>query len=194
MSMTPRLWSISALAVELCVDRRTVATKLRSVQPDGQLRGKPAWRLATALDALRPKRFGTMEPDLSAVPDYLRPIVALKDPAHRAAALMHCWTVHMAPALATWAVVEAGGPMNLAFETARNLPLMLIIETAKVAREWGLEPWKSQDDPGLYAPHAFAEVNWPELRQKAGEPDWTPPEPIPGFRMGLDEPSLSEAA
>jgi hypothetical protein len=42
MSMTPRLWSISALAVELCVDRRTVATKLRSVQPDGQLRGKPA--------------------------------------------------------------------------------------------------------------------------------------------------------
>lgn len=184
--MTARLWSISALAVELRLDRRTVATKLRDVQPDGQIRGKPAWRLTTALDALRPRREGSAEPDLSAVPDYLRPIVALKDPAHRAAALMHVWTVHHAPALAMWAVVEAGGSMALAFETARNLPLMLIIETAKTAREWGFEPWRSQDDPGLYAPHAFAEVNWPELRLKAGEPVWTPPEPIPGFRMGAE--------
>ena len=99
----------------------------------------------------------------------------------------------MAPALATWAVVEAGGSMTLAFETARNMPLMLIIETAKVGREWGLEPWRSQDDPGLYAPHCFAEVNWPELRLKAGEPDWQPPEPTPGFRQGLDELSLPEA-
>jgi hypothetical protein len=194
MSMTPRLWSISALAVELCVDRRTVATKLRSVQPDGEVRGNPAWHLTTALDALRPRKLGPMEPDLSAVPDYLRPIVVLKDPAHRAAALMHVWTVHQAPALTTWAVVEAGGSMSLAFETARNLPLMTIIETAKIAREWGMEPWKSQDDPGIYATHVFAEVNWPELRQKAGEPDWTPPEPIPGFRMGHDDPSLPEAA
>jgi hypothetical protein len=194
MSMTARLWSISALAVELRMDRRTVAHALRDVSPDGEVNGNRAWRLTTALDALRPRKAGTFEPDLSAVPDYLRPIVALKDPAHRAAALMHVWTVHQAPALATWAVVEAGGTMSLAFETARNLPLMLIIETAKIAREWGLEPWKSQDEPGLYCPDAFAEVNWPELREKAGEPDWTPPEPIPGFRTGLDDPSLPEAA
>lgn len=53
MAMTPTLWSISGLAVELEMDRRTVAAKLRDVPPDGQLRGHPAWRLQTALLALR---------------------------------------------------------------------------------------------------------------------------------------------
>ena len=185
MSMTARLWSISALAVELNMDRRTVATRLRNVLPDGEIRGKPAWRLTTALDALRPRRAGSPEPNLAGVADYLRPITALKDPVHRAAALMHVWTVHQSPALATWAVVEAGGSMSLAFETARNLPLVLISEAAKIGREWDMEPWRSQEDPGLYAPHAFAEVNWPELRVKAGEPDWLPPYSMPGFRTGV---------
>jgi hypothetical protein len=117
------------------MDRRTVATRLRNVLPDGELRGKPAWRLTTALDALRPRKAGSPEPDLADCPDYLRPVMALRDPIHRAAALMHVWTVHQSPALATWAVVEVGGSMSLAFETARNLPLVLISEAAKVARE-----------------------------------------------------------
>ena len=64
MSMTARLWSISALAVELRMDRRTVALRLRNVLPDGQLHGKPAWRLTTALDALRPRRAGPEQSDL----------------------------------------------------------------------------------------------------------------------------------
>jgi hypothetical protein len=53
-----------------------------------------------------------------------------------------------------------------------------------------MEPWTSQDDPGLYAPHTFAEVDWQRLRQQTGEPDWRPPFPVPGFRDGaiLDAP------
>jgi hypothetical protein len=137
MSMTAKLWSISALAVELRMDRRTVALRLRSVPPDGQLHRKPAWHLTTALDAIRPRRGGPEKPDLSACPDYLRPIAAIEHPVHRGSALMHCWTMTHAPAFAAWAVVEAGGNMDLAFETARNLPLMLAIETAKIGREWG---------------------------------------------------------
>jgi hypothetical protein len=74
--------------------------------------------------------------------------------------------------------------MDLAFETARNLPLMLAIETGRIAREWGLEPWRSQAEPPLYAPHTFLEVDWPRLREEAGEPDWRPPFPVPGFREG----------
>ena len=35
MAMTPTLWSISGLAIELALDRRTVAAKLRDVPPDG---------------------------------------------------------------------------------------------------------------------------------------------------------------
>jgi hypothetical protein len=54
MAMTPQLFSISGLAVELGLDRRTVATRLRDVRPDGVLpRGSPGWRLATALRALK---------------------------------------------------------------------------------------------------------------------------------------------
>jgi hypothetical protein len=189
--MTSRLWSISALSVELNMDRRTVARLLRHVSPDGLLNGKSAWRLTTALDALRPRRGGGPEkPDLAACPDYMRPIAAVEHPVHRGAVLMHCWTMTYAPVFAAWAVVEAGGSMNLAFEAARNLPMMLAIETAKIGREWQMEPWKSRDDPDLYAPHTFAEVAWRRLREQAGEPDWRPPFAVPGFRDGaiLDAP------
>jgi uncharacterized protein (DUF952 family) len=81
----------------------------------------------------------------------------------------------------------------LAFEAARNLPLMLAVETAKVAREWQMEPWRSQEFPSLYAPHTFPEVDWYRLRDQAGEPGWRPPYPVPGFRKGtiLDAPSPS---
>jgi hypothetical protein len=184
MSMMPRLWSLSALSVELCMDRRTVAHRLRNVQADGQLRGKPAWLLATALDALRPRRGGPSEPALSDCPDYLRSIAAVKHPVHRGAVLMHCWSMTMTPTLAAWASVEAGGSMDLAFEAARNLPLMLAVETAKVAREWQMEPWKSEEFPSLYAPYTFGEVDWQHLREQAGEPAWHPPFAIPGFRTG----------
>jgi hypothetical protein len=190
MSMTARLWSISALAVELRMDRRTVALRLRSVLPDGQLHGKPAWRLTTALDALRPQKGGRERADLSDCPGYMRPIAAVEHPVHRGAVLMHVWTMTMAPVFAAWAVVEAGGSMDLAFDAARNLPLILAIETARMAREWEMEPWKSQAFPGLYAPHTYPEVDWQRLREQAGEPDWRPPFPVPGFREGtiLDAP------
>ena len=120
----------------------------------------------------------------------MRPIAAVEHPVHRGAVLMHVWTMTMAPVFAAWAVVEAGGSMSLAFETARNLPLMLAIETARIAREWEMEPWKSQAFPGLYAPHTYPEVDWRRLREQAGEPDWRPPYPVPGFREGtiLDAP------
>jgi hypothetical protein len=52
MGMTPKLHSIESIAVETGRDRRTVAKALSGIAPDGELRGKPAWRLATAIKAL----------------------------------------------------------------------------------------------------------------------------------------------
>ena len=56
MAMRQQLWSINALSTELEVDRRTLATALKGVAPDGQLgsgkRRHDAWRLLTALTAL----------------------------------------------------------------------------------------------------------------------------------------------
>jgi hypothetical protein len=59
MSMRPKLWTISALGVELSVDRRTLASKLADVPADGKSGSRDAWRLTTVLAALgwgRPTR------------------------------------------------------------------------------------------------------------------------------------------
>jgi hypothetical protein len=48
MAMMPQLYSISGLAVELNVDRRTVAARLRNVTPDGR-------SLAARLAGLAPR-------------------------------------------------------------------------------------------------------------------------------------------
>ena len=53
MSMTKRLWSLNALATELGYDRRTVGLALNDIQPDGKLKGHPAWYLDTALVAVQ---------------------------------------------------------------------------------------------------------------------------------------------
>jgi hypothetical protein len=52
MAMLPRLWSLNGLAVELRLDRRTVARKLAKIPPDGRLDKGHGWYLATALPVL----------------------------------------------------------------------------------------------------------------------------------------------
>jgi hypothetical protein len=52
MAMRQRLWSISALSVELEVDRRTLGTVLKGVAPDGREGRHDVWRLLTAITAL----------------------------------------------------------------------------------------------------------------------------------------------
>lgn len=53
MAMTKQLYSISALAVELGKDRRTVASALESVPADGTIAGgHRGWFLTSALDAI----------------------------------------------------------------------------------------------------------------------------------------------
>ena len=50
--MVARSWSISALAVELATDRRTIAAALAAVPPAGKSRGKPTYRLADVVAAM----------------------------------------------------------------------------------------------------------------------------------------------
>jgi hypothetical protein len=49
---TPKLWSANALATELRLNARTVARMLIGVEPDGQLHGRDAWHLDSAVRAL----------------------------------------------------------------------------------------------------------------------------------------------
>ncbi|MGU3538889.1 hypothetical protein [Methylobacterium sp. A54F] len=50
--MTRTLWSINGLATELQRDRRTVADALSGARADGEIRGRPAWFMTTAIAAL----------------------------------------------------------------------------------------------------------------------------------------------
>src|SRR5688572_26014367 len=52
MAMTAQYWSLSGLAVELKLDRRTIASKLRAVPPDCQVSAHPAWLMSTAVAAI----------------------------------------------------------------------------------------------------------------------------------------------
>jgi hypothetical protein len=52
--MARKLYSLNALAEELGRDRRLVTRALDGVSPDGELFGRPAWFLRTALSAIDP--------------------------------------------------------------------------------------------------------------------------------------------
>ena len=52
MSMTPKKYSISALAVELQMDRRTVAKALAGVDPAGKVRKADVYRMADVIKAI----------------------------------------------------------------------------------------------------------------------------------------------
>jgi hypothetical protein len=59
MAMRQKLWTASALSVELQIDRRTLNAKLGSVPPDGRCGSRDGWLLITALATLgwgRPQR------------------------------------------------------------------------------------------------------------------------------------------
>ncbi|MDT8328524.1 MAG: hypothetical protein RQ750_14260 [Roseovarius sp.] len=52
MAMRSGLWSISAIATEFGMDRRTVAKRLEGIDPAGEKSGHSAWRLADVISAL----------------------------------------------------------------------------------------------------------------------------------------------
>jgi hypothetical protein len=52
MPMRPRLLTRHALCVELGAHERTLARRLRNVPPDGEVNGRPAWFISTAIKAV----------------------------------------------------------------------------------------------------------------------------------------------
>jgi hypothetical protein len=61
MAMTPQLLTLEAIAVETGKDRRTIGRLLRDINPDGMVKGRPAWRLKTVLRLLD-RRNGSSAP------------------------------------------------------------------------------------------------------------------------------------
>src|SRR5215212_8341125 len=61
-----RLYSVSDLATELQRDRRTMGDALRNIASDGEIKGRPAWFMTTAISALYGERTGARERKLLA--------------------------------------------------------------------------------------------------------------------------------
>ncbi len=164
MSMTPKLWSISALAVELDMDRRTVAARLRNVRGDGQLNGSSAWHLTTALSALRGGRGGARAADGDGREDRVMDLVRMT----------HRLTLIPVPRTVAAKAVELGLPMGTAYELSETALQGVLDGIAELIGDTQLEDWKGRD-------RHFDPVDWQELRQRAGEPDWAPPATAPAW-------------
>jgi len=52
-----QLYSINALSIELGRDRAAVTRAMRDIPPDGEDRGQPRWKMATAVAALQRRQY-----------------------------------------------------------------------------------------------------------------------------------------
>jgi hypothetical protein len=89
------------------MDRRTVAARLSIVPADGQLNGKPAWRLTTALAALQGRKRAP-----ASAPEEPRP------PLLQGMLISHNATIYCLPGWVAETAVECGLDMSTAYELA----------------------------------------------------------------------------
>src|SRR4051794_2586257 len=184
MSMTARLWSINALATELGTDRRTIGTRLRRTRPDGELNGHAAWTLPTALKAINGEGGG--KTDRGPPPPGAEMLADVRDPVSMGFAIGHLDTVYRMPLLVASIGVGLGLSMADVFKLANALTVGLMYRAEEIARKSRLEPWATSPKSVAYNTGAFLPIAWDALREAAGEPDWTPPRPAPGWS---DHPS-----
>lgn len=174
MAMRPALFTISGLATELGIDRRTVAQRLAGVAPDGKSGRHDAWRLQTVLPMLIPPKAGE-QPASSAA----RPIVVggsgfdsvnqLEHPFHQGVALAALWLIYRAGAYAACAAVDAGASCRVAYAMAPTVTLAMMESLQELTSGLGI-PFAREEDDGPYDLNAFFQVNWRQLAKEAGEP------------------------
>ena len=141
MAMTPTLWSISGLAIELALDRRTIAAKLRDVPPDGQLRGHPAWRLQTALLALRGD---TKRPEPVPPPAGAAVLAQVRDPVHVGMVTAALSAIYALP----WYAYFVARELDCDEETAAGMAAVAVLLAIHFEREFralGIQAFKSGD-------------------------------------------------
>jgi hypothetical protein len=148
MSMTARLWSISALSVELDMDRRTIGAGLRGVRPDGELRGNAAWFLSTALRALHSKGAPQLPPvDEPPPPVGFEILTEIENPTHAAMAVGWLGAIYSLGRVLHHVAPQAGYTPEQAKQIASMATAALIGLAEKELRDCGCEPFVSESDP-----------------------------------------------
>lgn len=158
MAMRPRLWTISGLAVELGRDRRTVAKALARVPPAGKVGGHDAWRLADALKALEPKRWGRSAGNVWDE--------AGMHPFEYGMMIVRNLVLFALPDQVAGAAVGCGLPMAETFE--------LVTAVAGAVQD-GVEAHVGDRGWAPLPADCVAPIDWPALARRSGEPGWRPP-------------------
>ncbi len=150
------------------MDRATVRKRLRHVAPDGRVQGFPAWKLGTALAAIRGERKPEDDPD--AVPPCIRslggPFTCDASPPNvvsEAIALALQTTAQDVPELAARMAVAAGAPMRTVYALWASLSVALMGYTRHRGEEYGIR-WRRPDE--YWLPET---PDWEELAKEAGE-------------------------
>lgn len=166
MSMVKKLWSLSALAVELDRDRRTVAKVLGSVPPDGKTNGHRAWFLQTALSALdQAIRPGPPAP----LPLGFEVLDQVKDPFNQGMLTTFLGLVYsVGPTVADLAIA-AGAPVRVAFALQNMMTLHYAGEAEALCTFIGVNP-SNGDTPGIFTLGALQPTDWRALAETADEP------------------------
>ena len=131
--MQPQLWSVSALANELALDRRTVAKRLVGVPPAGERSGNSVWRLSDALPALTEGRRSEAPPD--EVSDKARLMKAKADIAEMEAERLAGDLVPTAEVEAAWTEIMARVRARMLAVPSRAAPMAIGQPSIEAAHE-----------------------------------------------------------
>ena len=171
MSMTPKTWSISALAIEFDVDRRTVAARVKYIPPCGQEKGHNVWRLADVAPVLSPprRRFTGSTEHPTPPPPGCAALAKVEDPVHALAAVPMMLIAYRIPALAAVHAVAAGASCRTAYGLYAAMQLAVAMECGSAGQACGFEPWLSDSHAHVLETDEFDEANWQVLAAKTGE-------------------------
>ena len=144
--MRPKLWSLNALSIELHLDRRTVAARLRDVPPDGKVRGHDAWRLETALPVLQGRPALTPTGEIQQVMAELgAPFTIRGRPVDEAVCMAALTMAERIPMRAAAIAVWEGVPLETAKRIYANMAVAAAMLVDQIAVEAGIS-WRRGDD------------------------------------------------
>lgn len=159
MGMTRQLWSISALATELDLDRRTVAARIKDVPPAGTIKGHPAWRMLDVIGPLVGMKMPAPPPE---PPEGFETLQGREGLEAGAAFMGVALTYGIARQAASFAI-GAGATAAQAYALSRVMTPAMMMTVNEIMADLGGK--EVGIDPEYIQP-----INWHSLAAATGEP------------------------
>lgn len=157
----------------------TLLTGLRAITPitlgryTGQNKGVGCARRLSAerrrsIPAGRASRNGSSK--RPSVPFYLAAVERCENPFDKGALAMALHIAYTTGALIAGAAVMEGAPCRVAYALKGSATCILVDQITEFCRACEIVPFADDDNPAIYSPAAFHEVDWAVLAEQAGEP------------------------